>query len=160
MLKDILISVVGGMVGAAILIGAVGGISMYAQGKYSVHLPLLVSAVSAGKSQIILFGELLAKKNASQACLIIDSFKVGVPSTDLFNSVTALFPLPSSCLPVSQPADVPVKLFDTDGKSTIDGTVHMGLDGSVTISSTAPTVAGGAWGLASPVEIAFDIVKK
>ncbi len=154
-------SVVGGMLGAAVLIAIVGGVSiMYMGEKYAVNLPLLVNASSANKSQILVFAELLSCKKSSKATLVIDSFKVAVPSNDLFNSVTALIPLPSSCMPVSKPDDVPVKLYASNGKDLVDGTISMGLDGSVTISTSSPSVAGGAWGLAEKSEISFDIVKK
>ncbi len=159
MSKNLLVSVVGGMLGAAALLGVVGGV-LYVQNRLSVRLPILVNASSVGKSQIMIFAELVAAKGADQATLVIDSFKVAIPPNDLFNSVGALIPLPSSCLPISQPKDVPVKIYASNGVDLVDGILHMGLDGSIMISSSAQTVAGGAWGLAEVSRITFDIANK
>jgi hypothetical protein len=151
-------SVLGGAVGAAVVVAAVG---LYVKNGMGVHLPMLVNGVtdSASKSQILVFGTLTAgRKNCTKAKITLEPFKIGVAET--FTGLSIMLPLPTSCIPVAVPGPQSVKLYSADGNSTIDGSIQLGPNGVVVIKSPAPIQAGGAWGLAEVAQIEFEIAPK
>lgn len=153
-------SILGGVIGATLVIGVAGGLAHH-HTRNGLYLPMtLEMQTNAGTpSTLHVYATVRRchhkKDGKRMATLTIDPFKV--VASGVFTAAGARPILPVPCVPVANAAAVKAVMYGSDGKATVDGSLTVGADGAIVLTAPGPSVDGGAWGLARPVHIDYEI---
>ena len=159
--------VLGGVLGAGIVLGVAGGAMHYQNRHGGLRLPMTLEMQTNASTPSLLHvyacisrhGHRKAADGSKKcmATLTIEPFRV--MAAGAFSAVTAMPVLPISCVPVADAAPVKAVMYGADGTSTAEGTLAVGANGAIVLTAPAASVANGAWGLARPVRISYEVAE-
>lgn len=153
-------SILGGVIGATLVLGVAGGLAHHHM-KGGLYLPMtLEMQTNAGTpSTLHVYATIRRchhkRSGKRMVTLTIEPFKV--MASGVFTAASALPLLPVPCVPVADAAAVKAVMYGSDNKSIIDGSLTVGANGTMVLTASAPSVDGGAWGLARPVSIDYEV---
>lgn len=155
----------GGMLGAGIVLGIAGGSMYHHQYKKSgTHLPMTLEMQTnaATPSTLHVLASVtrhrrghVDKSKKSMAYLSIEPFKVSAAGS--FSAVAAMPILPIPLVPVANSEVVSVDMFGADGKSVVKGTLAVGANGAIVLTAPSASADGNAWGLAKTAHICYEV---
>lgn len=157
--------ILGGMLGAGIVLGVAGGTMYHHQYKKSAtHLPMTLEMQTnaATPSTLHVLASAIRhrrghvdKSKKSMATLTIEPFKVSAAGS--FTAVAAMPILPIPLVPVANSEVVPVEMFGPDGVSIIKGSLAVGSNGAIVLTAPSASANAQAWGLAKAAHIRYEV---
>lgn len=152
------VGVLGGIVGTGAVMVLLKGHMVHSHMRKHITQPMILEIKTGSQtpSTIRISANLITCLGSKKARLILTPFKAAAAGS--FAAAVCSVPLPLMAMPMSSaPITKACKMFDADGKATIDGAVSFAPDGTLTITSSKAAPDKGAWGLAESVVIEYAV---
>lgn len=153
--KKVAASVLGGMIGAGIVVVALGGVCYHHWRRMKSFYPNLLRFTTDQKSQIPVYSYFVAHHGTKRARLVIPSFAVLTDKPT--KSITSDSIIPINFMPSTDSEVKNVHLYSKDMEHTVVGKAQINKNGVISITADQASGVGEAWGLAKELVIEYLI---